>query len=101
MKQHKIFFNRQQTSIDVRIRNLAEIMQKHGIISSVFVDRFSLTTVKVAENDAPLALRNIEDFKTLFKDDEQQALAEKILNGEITKATPVSKTTPVESMEEN
>ena len=76
-------------------------MQKHGIISSVFVDRFSLTTVKVAESDAPLALRSIEDFKTLFKDDEQQALAEKILNGEITKATPVPETTPIESMEEN
>ena len=69
-------------------------MQKHGIISSVFVDRFSLANVKVAESDAPLALRSINDFKTLFKDDEQQALAEKILNGEITKTTPVSKTTP-------
>ena len=62
-------------------------MQKHGIISSVFVDRFSLTNVKVAESDAPLALRSIDDFKTLFKDDEQQALAEKILYGEITKTT--------------
>ena len=54
--------------------------------------------MKVAKSDAPLAL---DDFKTLFKDDEQQALAENALNGEITKTTPVSKTTPVEDMEEN
>ena len=69
-------------------------MQKHGIIFSVFAYRFSLTNVKVAKSNTPLVLRSINDFKTLFKDDEQQALAEKILNGEITKTTPVSKTTP-------
>ena len=76
-----------QSSHDVKLRGFADTMKSQGILSSVFVDRFCVTNVKIKDADAPIAIKSLDDFSPLFVDDEQQAMANKILNGEITRSS--------------
>ena len=90
MKEVKMYFSKLQSSYDSTLKNVCDLLFKHGIVVASFVNKDSITCIKTSNEGNIIHVKSKNQLREIFKDHEKFCLVDDIVSQRVTNPPPKS-----------
>ena len=88
MKEVNLFLSKLQSSFDSCLKSICDLLLKHGLLTASFINKDSLTCVKLSKESDVILITSKHQLRTIFEDHEKFYLADDIISERITQPPP-------------